>query len=310
MKRLSISNVNLLYLFMALLLIILGSFVQSIDAESGLIATEFILVLLPAALFAIWTRGGMKKIFRLNRLSLSEGILIVSIIFLFYPISITGNMIVINLLDSIGWYRPIPFPSASNVNEYALLLFAVAISAGICEEFFFRGVVMRAYERYGPKKAIFWTAVLFGFFHFNIQNLLGPIMLGILFGYFVYVTDSIYAGVLAHATHNALSVTIGFLSVMNNNESPGAGAAAEGSVLIANVATIAIVILCAFVAGGLIRRLKRRSVEKLRMNNDVRLEEAHAEGDSTAMEPVPWWGYIPISIVGVVYVLFEMVSRR
>ncbi len=313
MKRMSISNVNLLYLFMALLLIIVGSLVQSIDVEFGLIATEFILVLLPAVLFAIWTREGMKKIFRLNRLSLSEGILIVSIIFLFYPISITGNMIVINLLDSIGWYRPIPFPSASNANEFAMLLFAVAIGAGICEEFFFRGVVMRAYERYGPKKAILWTAILFGFFHFNIQNLLGPIMLGTLFGYFVYLTDSIYAGVLAHATHNALSVTIGFLSTMNYNESQGVEvieATSKASGLIANVTTIAIVMLCALAAWRLIMRLKMRSFEKLQMNNDVRLEEANSKDDSMAVGRVTWWEYIPILVVGVVYILFEMLSRR
>jgi hypothetical protein len=295
---------------MALLLIIFGSLVQSIDAEFGLIVTEFILVLLPAVLFAIWTREGMKKIFRLNPLSLSEGILIVSIIFLFYPISIMGNMIVINLLDAIGWYRPIPFPSASNTQEYALLLFSVALSAGICEEFFFRGVVMRAYERYGPKKAIFWTAVLFGLFHFNIQNLFGPIILGMLFGYFVYVTDSIYAGVLAHATHNALSVTIGFLSAMNYNESHGVELVSEGGALIANVATIAIVMLCAFAAWRLIKRLKMRSVEKLKMNNGVILEEEQTGNDSVAIESVPWWGFLPLSVIGLMYVLFEMVSRR
>jgi hypothetical protein len=138
-------------------------------------------------------------------------------------------------------------------------------------------------------------------------------MLGMLFGYFVYVTDSIYAGVLAHATHNALSVTIGFLSAMNYNESQGVDVAetvAEGSPLIANVVTIAIVVLCAFVAWRLVRRLKRRSVEKLQMNNDVRLEEAHTGNDSVVIESFPWWGFLPLSVIGVMYVLFEMVSRR
>lgn len=309
MKRMTISNVNLLYLFMAMLLITIGSLVQSIDAELGLIATEFLLVLMPSVLFAVWTRGGMKEIFRLNPLPLGEGILIVSIAVFFYPVSIMGNLIVINLLDSIGWYRPIPFPTASNAQEYALLIFAVAASAGICEEFMFRGVVMRAYERYGPKKAIFSSAILFGMFHFNLQNLIAPIMLGALFGYYVHITDSIYSGILAHSVHNALSVTVGFLGSMAQNENSGAqaaDAASGGGPLMQYLTLAAFMSACLIAAWLLIRRLKRLSSRRLRLHNQNMSEEM--ETDTEGVNEPKWWSFLPIAVTGAIYVAFEIAA--
>ncbi|HKL10063.1 MAG TPA: type II CAAX endopeptidase family protein [Clostridia bacterium] len=309
MKRMTISNVNLLYLFMAVLLITIGSIIQSINAELGLIATEFLLVLMPAVIFAIWTRAGMKKIFRLNPLPFREGILIVLIAIIFYPVSIMGNLIVINLLDSIGWYRPIPFPTASNMQEYALLIFAVAVSAGICEEFLFRGVIMKAYEHYGPKRAILSTAVLFGIFHFNLQNLLSPIMLGALFGYYVYITDSIYSGILAHSFHNALSVTIGFLTSMAQNKSSGAEIADTASTSGPVMQYLSIVVFisgCLIVAWILIKRLKKLSAKRLQIYPSKPDDETGVGFAREEVDPVRWWRFIPIAVTGAIYVLFEI----
>jgi len=306
----TISNVNLLYLFMAVLLVTIGSIIQSINAELGLIATEFLLVLMPTVIFAFWTRGGMKKIFRLNPLPLREGILIVSIAILFYPVSIMGNLIVINLLDSIGWYRPIPFPTATNAQEYALLIFAVAVSAGICEEFLFRGLIMKAYGRYGPKRAILSTAVLFGLFHFNLQNLAAPIMLGALFGYYVHITDSIYSAILAHSLHNALSVTIGFLTSMAQNESSGAeiaDTASKSGPAIQYLSIVALISGCLIVSWLLIKRLKKLSAERLKIYPSNTYDETGEGLDTEEAEQVRWWGFIPVAVTGAMYVLFEIV---
>ncbi len=309
MKRMTISNVNLLYLFMAVLLITLGYIIQSINSELGLIATEFLLVLLPALLFAIWTRDGMKKIFRLNPLPFREGILIVSIAVLFYPVSIMGNLIVVNLLDAIGWYRPIPFPTAENAKEYVLLIFAVAVSAGICEELLFRGVMMKAYERYGPKRAIIATAVLFGFFHFNMQNLIAPIMLGALFGYYVYITDSIFSAILAHSFHNALSVTIGFLTSVSRNEGPGveiADTASESGSFIQYLTIAVFISLCLIVAFFLIKRLKMISAERLKPSMSKHNDERAFEPGIEEADQVQWWAFIPLAVTGAIYVLLEI----
>lgn len=71
---------------------------------------------------------------------------------------------------------------------------------------------MKAYEVYGRKKAIILSAILFGLFHFNLQNLLGPIFLGILFGILVYKTESLLSSIIGHTVNNTIALTIGFLS--------------------------------------------------------------------------------------------------
>ena len=103
-------------------------------------------------------------------------------------------------------------PTASSGLEYMLLFAVIAGSAGICEEIFFRGVILNAYEsELGRKWGAIFSGVLFGLFHFNPQNLFGPILLGILFAYLVQVTGSIWAGIIAHTANNGIAVTAGYL---------------------------------------------------------------------------------------------------
>jgi hypothetical protein len=88
----------------------------------------------------------------------------------------------------------------------------MAVTPGICEELFFRGMIMNALEgRFGFRFAAILSAVLFGLFHFNLANLLGPIFLGLLFAWLVQVTNSIYAGMIGHAVNNGFAVTISWL---------------------------------------------------------------------------------------------------
>ena len=99
-------------------------------------------------------------------------------------------------------------PMATNKSEYVKLLFIISVSAGICEEIFFRGFVLSGYERMGKRRAIIFSAILFGFFHFNIYNLAGPIILGLIFGYLVIETGSIFAGMIGHMVNNGFAVTL------------------------------------------------------------------------------------------------------
>lgn len=48
-------------------------------------------------------------------------------------------------------------------------------------------------------------------FHFNVQNLLGPIFLGLLFGYLVVETNSLFAGIMGHIVNNGTAVVVAFV---------------------------------------------------------------------------------------------------
>ena len=56
----------------------------------------------------------------------------------------------------------------------------------ITEEFFFRGAGLRGLERYGKVFAIVMTAILFGLFHANFDQLFFASIIGLGFGYIAF----------------------------------------------------------------------------------------------------------------------------
>ena len=71
---------------------------------------------------------------------------------------------------------------------------------------------MSSLERFGATKAILMSGFLFGLMHFDFQKLLGTFLLGVLIGFIVYRTNSIFAGMMAHFTNNAAATGLGFLA--------------------------------------------------------------------------------------------------
>ncbi|MBP5662635.1 MAG: CPBP family intramembrane metalloprotease [Clostridia bacterium] len=88
------------------------------------------------------------------------------------------------------------------------LLFELVILCGlpaICEEIFFRGFVLRAFERISPVKAVLLSSLAFAVMHGNLEQLVYTFLIGILLGTVTIVTDSLLAGTVMHFTLNALS---------------------------------------------------------------------------------------------------------
>ncbi|MBF8984858.1 CPBP family intramembrane metalloprotease [Lutibacter sp. B2] len=214
-----ILGVNIVYLVTAIILLTIGGYVQSKNIKSGLIITEFILILLPPLIYAKIKKVNIIQFFRLKRLKIKDAILVVIITICTYPIALFFNLVFMIFISMVHPIIKPPVPTANDFGEYIILMFVVAVSAGICEEFFFRGLMLRGYEKIGKRKAIIFSAVLFGLFHFNIQNFAGPVVLGLIFGYLVDRTDSIFAGIIGHITNNGIAVTLGLLlNLANKNQ--------------------------------------------------------------------------------------------
>lgn len=197
------------YFIGAVILLTVGGWVQNMDFKAGMLITEYGLVLLPVLLIGWFLKINMKSALRLKPLKSREVILIPVTVAFSLPITLFLNLLVITIMAQFGKAYAMPIPSAENLSDLSMLFFIISISAGICEEFFFRGMMLDAYTaRFDAKKGIIISAVLFGLFHFNPQNLLGPIFLGLLFGYLVLITKSILAGVLAHMTNNGIAVMV------------------------------------------------------------------------------------------------------
>ena len=102
---------------------------------------------------------------------------------------------------------------------YMLLynIFLIAILPAIGEELIFRGVLQNIFVRWTGSihAGILITGLLFSFIHFQFYGFFPRALLGILFGYLLYWSGSIWVPVFAHFTNNAMSVILYFFIARN-----------------------------------------------------------------------------------------------
>lgn len=207
----SVNNANILFLIVGLLLLIVGARVQGNNFYTGILITEYILILLPNLIFLKVRKLSLKKVLKLNRLSIKQMVYILFIMLFAYPVAVFLNFIMIAMVTSISEAMPIGVPIPENFKDYIFALFVVAIAPGICEEVMFRGTLQSAYSKFGEKKGLIITSILFGVFHFNLLNLLGPMFLGLVLGIVLIKTNSLYGSILGHILNNGFAMTIGYI---------------------------------------------------------------------------------------------------
>jgi ABC-2 type transport system permease protein/sodium transport system permease protein len=95
------------------------------------------------------------------------------------------------------------------------ILVALAIVPGVCEEFFFRGLLFSSLRNVlSPWRTILASAVLFGLFHVVAGTILAPerflpsAFLGLVLGWVRYRTGSVVSCMVLHAVHNGLVISI------------------------------------------------------------------------------------------------------
>lgn len=113
------------------------------------------------------------------------------------------------LLMSLGlgpglFSDPTPFPQTAQ--QWWMLFLMTAVIAPLCEEFFARGILLPAWESYGPRNAIVISALMFMCMHGSIAGMPLQFFAGLVMGYLVVRTGSLRAGVLFHFVNNALNM--------------------------------------------------------------------------------------------------------
>lgn len=208
----SIFHANILYLILGIFFVSSSFILQGIEIYPTLLITQYIIVLLPNLIYLKLKKLPLKKTLKLNKISFKQIAYVVGITIFTYPVAVFLNLIVLSILSLFGDLAISSVPIPDTASMYLVSLFVIGISPGICEEIMFRGTIMNAYSRLSKKKAIIYSAILFGIFHLNLQNLVGPILLGIIFGIVVYKTNSIYSSMIGHALNNSIAMTIGYLT--------------------------------------------------------------------------------------------------
>jgi membrane protease YdiL (CAAX protease family) len=103
--------------------------------------------------------------------------------------------------------------------QFLVNLTVIAVAAGICEEFLFRGAILNIFMRKfrNPHTAIWTVAVIFSVIHFQFYGFVPRVLLGAFLGYLLYWTKSIWAPVFAHFLYNAVAVTGMSNNVLKDN---------------------------------------------------------------------------------------------
>ena len=87
-------------------------------------------------------------------------------------------------------------------NNILMLFFVTVILAPICEEWFFRKLLIDRTRVYGEKLAVLVSALLFAFYHTNIYQFFYTFFIGLVFGYVYLRTGKMVVTALMHAVFN------------------------------------------------------------------------------------------------------------
>ena len=90
-----------------------------------------------------------------------------------------------------------------------ILLFylSTAVVPALVEEMALRGIIMQPLRRYGDWFAVICSALIFGMMHCNLIQIPFAFIAGVVIGYAVIKTNSLWTGILIHFMNNAFSVT-------------------------------------------------------------------------------------------------------
>lgn len=190
--------------------------------------SQFMFILFPAVLLAYLQGDKVKETFRLKPPKISVfilsllGILVVQPflqLFLYYQ-----NKIIFSLpfgQDSLKSLKDIfdlleastlKLVTAYTFPEFIVIVFVIAVTPAICEEFLFRGFVLSNFLKSGKVSfAIVFSGLLFALFHFHPFNLIPLAVLGIFLSFIVYHSGSIYTAIICHFINNFISAMAVFI---------------------------------------------------------------------------------------------------
>lgn len=98
----------------------------------------------------------------------------------------------------------------ANVSEAPMagVIIAVALIPAICEELFFRGIVLAEYRIYGTFNSVVFSALCFAMIHFSIVSFPLYFFSGLVLGVTAALTGSVFAPIIIHFISNVLSIYI------------------------------------------------------------------------------------------------------
>ncbi len=181
--------------------------------------SQFMFILAPTVFFTRLQTPALKRAFRLNYPA--PTLLLLSVLGIIFIQPLLQGYIVLqeHLLNYIPFIQDFlkqlksvfelveeavtKLVKAYSPVEFLVVVFVIALTPAVCEEFLFRGFVLRNLESAArPNAAIFLTGFLFAVYHFQPFNLIPLVVLGTFLSFVVYYSNSIYPAIVCHFLNN------------------------------------------------------------------------------------------------------------
>lgn len=200
---------GLVYFSIALIVMYyLGSYWQMKDLMAGLQKTQLLIIAMPVWIILRILKLKEKDILRLRAPKIKEALLIPFI-------AVPAAIVVAVLSQVINMVFPFPpkyieaMSRLFTMDASVLKVFIVmSVLPGFCEEYMFRGFIMRFFEKYGSRMAVIISALLFAAFHLDPFRFLPVFLLGLLLGYLTIRSGSIVNSMLSHTINNGVALLI------------------------------------------------------------------------------------------------------
>ncbi len=199
----------------ALLYFHVGTRLQGAYGERGLLASQYLLLALPAVAFALLGPYDAKKTLAIRapspRALAAAGLIALggipvgwAIVWLEMQLFEGGNAQSLSYLQEML--------TATDTRRALWLLFVAAITPAVCEELVFRGVLLQSLSREERAwRAVGLSALVFGAFHLSFETalrFLPTAWIGLLMGWVAWHSRSIFASMLMHCINNAFVVVL------------------------------------------------------------------------------------------------------
>ena len=203
-------------------LIVSGESIESLKILTAL--QHLLLFILPPVFAAYIYSKSVKKYLYLNDFKPLLVLLTVLIIFFAIPVinftaiinsnltlpeSLSGMEDIMKKMEETAKITTGKFLNVNSPGGLLINIFIIAVLPAIGEELLFRGIFLRLLNDWikNMHLAIIVSAFFFSFIHFQFYGFIPRMLLGILFGYLLYWSGSIWLPIIAHFINNALAVT-------------------------------------------------------------------------------------------------------
>lgn len=303
-KNINIFTVNIFCLIFGILFLTIGNTIQEKNFFIGTFITEVFLLLIPAIIILFFS-GNVKRLLSVKKISFINIVLVIFVTILSYPIILLLNGLFLNAISKVVEFNNFSQDIFTKSSFSIYLVFACLIPS-ICEEVFFRGMILNAYDIYGRKFAILLSSFIFAMSHFDIQNFVAPFLLGILFANLMELTGSIYAPIISHFTNNIIAILVAkffndnFIGIFSNsNLAKSIGSTEAFTVVVLTVLSVISVVLLVIIFKYM---SKKRTI---RQNSEV------LKTPRRSIDDFEWFSFIPVFAEFILYIIYNLsIFRR